>query len=264
MNKNWFAVYAATAAMAFAASSALAQTCPPPGDADNDGFDDALECQPIPLLDGTLITMVPGRKDVFVILAPASDSLLPPKPDGSPFNPFDPVTFSGAGINVSFNGLVGLGLNVHVLAPNQAASDRSVIATSVQKAVRITEDTSTTGAILGNCQWGTPNGLDGCVVYTRRIKDFIDTTCPGNTAAERAVMFNAYITESFLHETGHSLGGLASTYNSRTGGYHYKSGSALVMEQSVTYSAKSGKCTWNISSAWNQSLDVPTVRLIGQ
>ena len=74
-------------------------------------------------------------------------------------------------------------------------------------------------------------------------------------------MFKAYVTQSFLHETGHSLGGLAPTYNSRTGGYHYKSGSGFVMEQSVTYSAKNGTCTWNISPAWNLSADPQSVRL---
>jgi hypothetical protein len=265
MNRLLFAISAA--ALAFATVSGWAQTaCPTPigVDTDGDGFDDALELAGIQVLNTPALVTDPAIKDVFVILAPAtSGSLLPPQANGAPFNPFVPVSFSGSGINVSFNGLTPLGLNVHVLAPSQAAADRTVDACgiSTQKAVRIGESTDTNGTILGNCQWGTPDGIDGCVVYTQRIKNFIDTNCPGNTPDERALMFNAYITESFLHETGHSMGGLASVYNSRNGGYHYKSGSALIMEQSVTYTSKGGRCTWNVSSAWNQSLDVPAVRL---
>ena len=99
------------------------------------------------------------------------------------------------------------------------------------------------------------------MVYSQRIKTFIDTTCPGNTPDERALMFKAYITQSFLHEMGHSLGGLASQYNSRTGGYHYKSGSGYVMDQSISYSAKSGKCIWTISPTWNTTTDAQSVRL---
>lgn len=230
-------------------------------DSDGDGFSDLLECTGIPINTGTLPSSDPNTRDLFVILAPASASLLPPRSDGTPFNPFLPATYVGSGVNVTFNGLASLGLTVHVVAPADVQVDRTVTLGSTQKAVRIAESTDTNGTILGNCQWGTPDGLDGCVVYTQRIKNFIDTTCPGNTPDERALMFNAYITQSFLHEVGHSLGGLTADYNSRFGGYHYKSGSALVMEQSISYSAKSGKCTWYISSGWNPTLDVPAIRL---
>ena len=267
MNKKWFAMCAATAAMALGASSALAQTtCPAPGtDNDGDGFDDALECLGIPLVSGTVVRTDNTTRDVFVIVSLASNSLIQQVFGTAPFNPFAPASYVGSGINVSFNGLVPLGVNAHVLsdADISANVDRIVDSSgvSLQKAVRIAESLDTNGTILGNCQWGTPDGLDGCVVYSQRIKNFIDTTCPGNTAADRAFMFQAYVTQSFLHETGHSLGGLAPTYNSRTGGYHYKSGSGFVMDQSVSYSAKNGTCTWFVSSGWNLSADPQSVRL---
>lgn len=267
MNRKWFTICAATAAIALGAASALAQTtCPPLGtDADNDGFDDSLECAGIPLASGTRVITDGATKDVFVIVALASNSLVQQVFGTTPFNPFNPASYLGSGVNVAFNGLTSLGVNVHPISDADIAAtvDRVVDASgvSLQKAVRIAESTDTNGTILGNCQWGTPDGLDGCVVYSQRIKNFIDSTCPGNTDAERALMFKAYVTESFLHEVGHSMGGLAPSYNSRNGGYHYKSGSGFVMEQSVTYSNKNGTCTWYISSSWNPSYDPPSVRL---
>ena len=225
-------------------------------DSDQDGFLDAAECAGITLRDGSAIQTNPTSKDVFVILTPAATgSLLP-----ATFNPFVPVTYNG----ITFRGLEGLGVNAIVLTPSQANDDRTVAsALSSQKAVSIAESTDVNGSILGNCQWGTPNGLDGCVVFTQRIMNFINSVCDsaGDHTTDRQQVFLAYITQSFLHETGHSLGGMTSVYNSRTGGYHYKSGSALVMEQSVAYAAKGGKCTWYISTGWNATLDPQSVHL---
>jgi len=271
MNKKWLATGAFAIATALSATSGWAQTsCPPPIlngtelDTDGDGFADILEVCGIQLYSSTTrIVTDPATKDVFVSVVIAPGGVIEQIFGVGQFNPFKPVTYLGNGINVTFNGQVALGLNVHVIgdADTDPQGTRLVDFETNQHAVRIAEDTSTTGTILGNCQWGTPDGFDGCVVYTQRIKNFIDTNCPGNTAADRALMFKAYVTESFLHETGHSLGGLAPTYNSRTGGYHYKSGSGLVMEQSVAYSAKNGTCTWYISPAWNLSSDPQSVRL---
>src|SRR5438105_6826480 len=228
MNTTSLASFAFAAVIAVAAAPSRAQCVASGIDADGDGLDDGLEVCGLPLNTGTVKTD-PAKKDIFVILVPAgSGSLLPPRTDGTPFNPFLPATYVGSGVNVSFNGLADLALTPHVVGPAVVQADRTVILGYPQKAVRIAESLDTNGTILGNCQWGTPEGLDGCVVYTQRIKNFIDTTCPSNTPDERALMFNAYITQSFLHEVGHSIGGLPSTYNSRFGGYHYKSGSALV------------------------------------
>jgi hypothetical protein len=228
-------------------------------DSDGDGFTDVQECAGISLDAGLVPTVVPGdpnKKDVFLIVGRPSTgvSLLPAN-----FNPFLPATWYG----VSFNGLEALGVNVHVLGTANAASNRTLSKTSTQKAVKITESLDINGTILGNCQWGTPMGLDGCVVYTQRVKNFIDSKCnaAGDTSTNRTEVFMAYITQSFLHEVGHSLGGITSVYNASFGGYHYQPGARLVMEQAVTYATKGGKCTWNISSDWNVTLDPPAVRL---
>jgi hypothetical protein len=270
ITRQWLLI----AALALGAAPAFAQVdcvnAPPPADSladsDGDGFTDAQECAGIDLNLGSYLntgtTTVPihvatnpNLKDVFVIVSQsASGSLLPAN-----FNPYAPATYYG----VSFNGVAALGLNVHVVTADQVGPDRTISSVSPQKAVSIAESLDINGTILGNCQWGTPDGFDGCVVFTQRVKNFIDSTCngAGDTTTDRNAVFMAYITESFIHETGHSLGGLTSDYNSRFGGYHYKPGSGVVMEQSVTYSTKGGKCTFYISSGWNATLDPPAVRL---
>lgn len=258
-------------------------------DTDQDGFTDHQECSGITtigtspvtfpwcggtLADGTVPSrdrcVDPDSKDLFVILAPATSapSLLPPGPNGGDFNAFGQVMAYG----ITFRGLSALGLAVHQLKPIEAAVNREVTGAVLNlpapKAVKVTESLDVSGTILGNCQWGTPLGLDGCVVYTQRTKDFIASTCgsatiqtPGGAVSDAENVLRAYSTYLILHETGHSLGGLTAEYNSRFGGYHYKAGSALVMEQAVTYTVKGGKCTFYISPEWNQTLDPPAVRL---
>jgi hypothetical protein len=265
MKSKWLATLTLGAAVAFASAAVAQTTCPAPSrlDTDLDGFDDAQELAGVTLVSGQTVQTDPARKDAFIVVALASNSLVQQVFGATPFNPFTPVTYVGSGVNVSFNGLAALGLNVHMLSDQDTTPDRIVDGCGIttQKAVRIAESIDTNGTILGNCQWGTPNDLDGCVVYSQRIKNFIDTTCPGNTPDERTLMFKAYITQSFLHEMGHSLGGLASQYNSRTGGYHYKTGSGYVMDQSISYTAKSGRCTWTIAPLWNPATDAQFVRL---
>jgi hypothetical protein len=245
-------------------------TCPaanPAADSDGDGFTDGQECagltlpQGIALLDGTttIPTCTPGAvrsrcvdpngKDLFVIVAPAAaGSLLPP------VDLFGNVTLNG----VTFTGLADLGITVH-----QITSTVGRAITPTQNAVRIAESLDTSDTVLGICNWGTPNELDGCVVYTQRIKSFIDSICnsAGDTTTNRTAVLSAYVVHTVLHETGHTLGGLTSTYNKRYGGNHYAAGSGLIMEQSETYSTKGGVCTWNITSRWNPTLDPPAVQL---
>lgn len=243
-------------------------------DSDNDGFTDFQECSGITTAGTTPTTFLlcapnppdrtqcvdPNSKDLFVIYAPvASGSLLP-----AGLNPFGVVTAYG----VTFNGLSALGITVHVLTPGQAATDRTVTSVSTEKAVRAAESLDTNGTILGNCQWGMPGGLDGCVIYTQRIMNFITSTCaglaivtPAGAASDANQVALAYAVHTFLHETGHSTGGMTATYNSSYGGYHYKCGAGTLMEQCVTYSTKAGKCTFNMSTGWNTTLDPPTVKL---
>ena len=242
-------------------------------DTDGDGFTDFQECNGITLADGSLFPscvavpalprascLHPDSKDLFIIYAPAaSGSLLP-----AGFNPFAAVTTYG----VNFTGLSALGLTAHQITPAQAGADRTVTTGSTQKALRTSESIDTSGTILGNCQWGTPSGLDGCVIYTQRIMSFIASTCganailtPAGAASDINQVFLAYTVHTFLHETGHTTGGMTATYNSSYGGYHYKCGAGTMMEQCVTYSVKGGKCTFNISGGWNTTLDPPTIKL---
>jgi len=243
-------------------------------DTDNDGFTDFQECSGITLADGTLVPpcsansvratcLDPNTRDLFIIYAPAaSGSLLP-----AGFNPYNPVQVYG----VSFTGLAALSLTAHQITPAQAAADRTVTSVSTEKAVRTSESLDTNGTILGNCQWGTPGGLDGCVIYTQRIMSFITSTCgtnpiytPGGVPSDINSVFLAYAVHTFLHETGHTTGGMTSLYNSSYGGYHYKCGAGTMMEQCVTYSVKGGKCSFNISGGWNTNIsptDAQTIRL---
>jgi hypothetical protein len=250
-------------------------------DSDADGFTDFQECNGISTVGtnpvefkwcGSTVNGVPptrdrcldpDSRDLFVILARASASVFP---EG--FNAFLPVTFYG----VNFTGLNALGLAVHQLNSDQADLDRFVapVAPLVTrpKAVRVSESLDANGTILGNCQWGTPLGLDGCVIYTQRAQNFIASTCgsasiqtPAGAPSTLEQVVLAYSTYLVLHESGHSLGGLTGDYNSRFGGYHYKPGAGLVMEQAVTYTVKGGKCTFYISPNWNVTLDPPQVRL---
>jgi hypothetical protein len=263
-------------------------------DSDDDGFTDFQECTAVvtlgqttetvrtfpwcgtPDADGALPTrdrcMDPNSKDLFAILQPAATgSLLPSAQSAAsttPFNPFQPFTAYG----IDFNGLNALGVAVHKLTPLEAAIDRTVSAgvlgLAAPKAVKVAESTDLNGTILGNCQYGLPSGLDGCVIFTQRTLNFINSACGSATIQTRAGasssaedVLAAYSTYLVLHEAGHSLGGLTGEYNSRFGGYHYKPGAGLVMDQAVTYTVKSGKCTFFIAPNWNLTLDPPSVRL---
>jgi hypothetical protein len=229
-----------------------------------------------PNVDGILPTrdscMDPNSKDLFAILEPApAGSLLPTvqSPNSTmPYNPFLPFTAHG----IDFTGLNALGLAVHKLNPAEAALDRTVSAAVLglpaPKAIKVAESVDVNGVILGNCQYGTPSGLDGCVIYTRRTQNFIASACgtakiqtASAAPSDAQQVLWAYSTYLVLHEAGHSLGGLTGEYNSRFGGYHYKPGAGLVMDQAVTYTLKGGVCKFFISPNWNLTLDPPAVRL---
>lgn len=272
-----------TAAAAVNCSSASTAT-----DSDRDGLSDAHECAGITTAGTTPKSFPrcvadangviaarencvdPDSKDVFVIYAPKSTgSLLSALP-----NPFALLDFSctrtdgtswcgTAGI-ISLRGLSALGLTVHQLTVTQAASDRKVTSVSTQKAVRVTESLDvSTADILGNCQWGVPTGLDGCVIYTQRAMNFINTKCnlAGDNTTDRNQVFLAYAAFLAIHEVGHSIGGLAPNYNSTFGGYHYATTSGFVMSQSAQYSTQGARCSWYIPSTWNPTVDPAGVKL---
>jgi hypothetical protein len=250
-------------------------------DSDDDGFTDYQECQGITPVTGTKFQLCPAlptpeqrmacvdpnSKDLFVIYAPAtSNSLL-----GAGFNPF----LSQSKYDVAFKGLTTLGITAHLITPAQAAADRTVSPNvSTQRAVQLSESLDTGGSILGSCTWGTPNGLDGCTVYSQRILNFINTTCgslnvvtPGGAQSSKNDVFLAYAIHVSLHETGHTTGGATNVYNASYGGNHYQAanspftgGKGTRMEQYVTSSTKSS-CKFYIPADFDASLDPLVVNL---
>ena len=261
-------------------------------DSDGDGLTDYEECTGITLIDGTSVPycgnspgggagcLDPNRKDVFVIVVPAANgSLLP-----AGFNPFTRRFTSATGLAAT--AFSALGVTTHQITAAQALSDRTVpgvggVASLLQqKAIRVAESLDTSASTLGQCNWGTPGGLDGCVVFTQRIQNFLNTNCPNGSSSNQTVaqLFQDYVTHTFIHEAGHSLGGLTATYDSRYGGNHYpamssKSGTAVMMEQFESYTVRSGVCTFNYgkgfampinadgTTGWNVNLDSSGVLL---
>jgi hypothetical protein len=229
-------------------SSALA-------DADMDGFTDAEEMTGITLLDDNgnptitvpPCTFAPGEDrnscldpatpDLFVIVAPfATDSLVPADPLAFIYKP------KAAG---------GLGVAAHQLALAEAPLSRYI--TSTQKAVRIAENTDASpgDVILGIANQGTPNGMDRATVYTHRIANHITDIYAAEEQKPPQDLIDDYIRHTIAHEIGH-MTSLAVDYNKRFGGYHYKTGSEVLMEQSVVYSVKKGFITFKLSRNFSE------------
>ena len=215
-------------------------------DYDGDGFSDAQECSGITLYSGVVVNTSPDVRDLFVILVPGN-------PSNFPSNPLEYVS------NPVAQG--GLGIVTHLIPADQANPARFVSPNSSQKAVRITEDLHPQGLILGYANQGTPNGLDEAIIYTNHIIDHVETVCAEGTTycrytAPDGTEFNGaaeispiYIKHTIAHEIGH-MTMLAVDYNRRFGGYHYKAGSEVVLEQAVKYTSKKGKVTFYISTEY--------------
>jgi hypothetical protein len=290
-----------------APSAPTAVTCPTTstGDADGDGFTDAQECAGIALADGTTFPSCAGRtftstftrancldpnaKDLFVIVVPAAGSLLTAFDSArNTFVPAVPCVDVPGVTNVSpcfspytvRGGFSALGVTVHQITAQQATLDRIVTGGSLQKAARVTESLDTSAKDLGYCNWGTPDALDGCTVWTQRIQNVISLNCTANTPAEQAQFFFDYTTHTFVHEAAHALGGLVAKnlYNASYGGYHYPTPSSsrtapLLMEQYEYLKVSKGICSFNYgngialpvnangTSGWNMTTDPPAVLL---
>jgi hypothetical protein len=214
-------------------------------DHDGDGFTDLQECTDggITLFSGVVVPTDPMVPDLFVILVPANPSNFPP----------NPLQFVSDPINAG-----GLGIVTHEIPFAQANPDRFVSPESQQKAVRITENLHPEGIILGYANQGTPNDLDAAIIYTEHIKSHVETVCAEGTvycrdsatgASGPAAIIPIYIKHTIAHEIGH-MTDLAVDYNRRFGGYHYKAGSEVVMEQAVKYTSKKGKVTFYISTEY--------------
>jgi hypothetical protein len=221
-------------------------------DTDGDGFTDAEETAGITLVDGNsdpTITVPPcaftpgedrnscldpSTQDLFVILVPDTNGSLLPA---------DPLLFVH---RPKVSG--GLGLATHIISADQAPSTRYV--TPNQKAVRVTENLNEDPGevILGIANQGTPMGLDRATVYTKRIFNHVNDVY-GDPAAVPSGFIDDFIRHTIAHEVGH-MTNLAIEYNRRFGGYHYKTGSEVMMEQSVSYTTKKG-VSFNLSTEFS-------------
>jgi hypothetical protein len=231
-------------------------------DYDNDGFTDYQECNGITLYNGTPFPgfssgelranrLGPADQDLFVILISATDVGL----FYSNF-PSDPLLYVSRSVPEG-----GLGITTHLIPFSEANPDRFVSPDSPQKAVRITEDLNADGIVLGVANQGTPNGLDEASIFTERIKNHVQSTCAeadeplSDNCTDSATGFSGqelidlYIRHTIAHEIGH-MTMLAVEYNRRFGGYHYKAGSEVILEQAVKYTSKKGKVTFYISTQY--------------
>jgi hypothetical protein len=220
-----------------------------PQDSDNDGFEENI---PITLYDSSTYPLCgqglersqcldPATKDLFVILVKAL-------PSNIPSNPLEYVSMP---LSVG-----GLAIATHEIAENQTLN-RVVSSSSPQKAIRITESLDTSNlSILASASYGTPNGLDNATVYTQRIIDLIKSicgssygtsNCKDSTGVYGQDLINKYIKNTIAHEAGHMMK-LTKIYNANYGGYHYKTGTGVTMDQSVYYTSKSGKVTFYIGA----------------
>jgi len=234
-------------------------------DSDGDGLTDYQECYGITLGDGTCVCgqagccggtaaktqappLNPNMRDLFVIMAPVQSpatSYFPPAP--LPY-----VSNSQS--------LGGLGITVHLISQGQvmkgSTTGRNVTAT--QSAAMVVENLSISNPnIMGYTNTGTPNGLDDSTIYTQNIVNQVTSLCPpsvtcylGGSPATPAAIINAYIMHTINHEVGHVLGPLAPVYNANYGGYHYKTGTGVIMDQSVYYTSKGSTVTFYIGQTY--------------
>lgn len=203
----------------------------------------------IPRCDGIMdraYCLDPATPDVFVILARANSSKIPE----DPWKFVKLATASG-----------GLGINVHELEPADPMVPTMGI-TSTQNAAWISESlavASGTDVKLGSAPHTTPNVEAIGTVFTKRVEDVVLAKCTANvsesnckdnggTVGKEAVI-NLYIQHTLAHEVGHMLF-LNTVFNSRFDGWHYKSGSGYVLDQTVSSSSSGGKVTFNITKIY--------------
>jgi len=251
--KSWmYAVWIVVSALTLAILPIQTQA----QDADLDGF---VETGNIILYGGAtyplcgqgmdrLSCLDPATKDLFVILIPAGTSNIPGNPLEYIYMP---------------KSVGGLAIATHQIAEGQTDPSRVVSPSSSQKAIRITESLDTSNLnILGSASYGTPNGLDNATVYTQRIIEFIkskcgtnyatNTNCLDNTGNYGQAVVNKYIKHTIAHEAGHMMK-LTKVYDSKNGGNHYKTGTNVIMDQSVYYTSKSGKVTFYMGTTFTSN-----------
>lgn len=224
IHKTLLIVIAVSAALFMTNVQAAYAACDVTGDGDCDGFADSAETAGIPLCDGTTyVGLVPGSKDLFVILTPESST--------SPLaGMISPLEFSTAvrshGIEASRAGCI--------VCSNCDA--RSV--TEFQKAARVRErlDTADTSGSDDSLGWtdavGPANGpipYGDAYVYTDRIKNWVYLKCGSgtcktsdNAALNKDAVTLRYQKHTIAHEIGHMLN-LKQLPDSKIG-HHYAAG----------------------------------------
>ena len=186
-----------------------------------------------------------GSMDLFVIFRKAEPNI---SFISDPLELMDLVTRS----NIES----GLNISLHLIEESLAGPDREILCDEfdgpyciapVQKALRITEITTIPQPVLGYCPQGTPMGLDDATVYTGAVADFVHSVCSGkncqayvgeqvsaNLVTGEDNVIDKYIEYVTIHEIGHTID-LSLNYDRRFGGYHYKTGTDYIMDQSVVY-----------------------------
>jgi len=162
--------------------------------------------------------------DLFVILVPATPSLIPSNP-----------------LSIIPNLKAGLG--VHQISSGQASTDRLVTSASPQHAISITENLNTNDTIWGASLFqGTPNNAGVATVFTQRIANKITATYQGAGLSVPAGVIEGCIKHTTAHEAGHNMA-IASQYNAKLGGNHYSTSSQVVMSQTATITVKGSNVT---------------------
>jgi hypothetical protein len=154
-----------------------------------------------------------------------------------------------------------------------------------QNAVRIFEDSASpldSNVVLAITVQGTPNDPDPIFFYTKRVEEFLAIKCAGKTCKYPAENLSCastdiacltklktiYKKQVIAHETGHKTC-LTKNYNSNYGGYHYKTGTKVTMDQSVYYvtdtTVTPNTVTWYIPSSYANNTvtggpDVPKLK----
>ena len=181
----------------------------------------------------------PDTKDLFIIVARKTPTLMPPKPTNA-----EDVAYWFEYVSHPVGqstGQFGLGFAVHEITATNAATDRTVCPktgstacqiptgqTARQKAVKISESLDQTAdntlgiPQLRNSKRSRP--YDG--LYPKDI-EFAFQSILGTTPSQ--AVLDTYIKHTIAHEIGHTVGPLAPV-----SGYHYESANNnLIMDESV-------------------------------
>jgi hypothetical protein len=238
-------------------------------DSDFDGFTDYQECYGFNLIDNSTFCgaagcggstqkgqtvparanrLDPNSKDLFVILVPASNSILTYYFGNNLMETLEYIT-NPIGQAASQG---GLGLTVHFIGD---FPDRQVTSASPQKAIRIGETLDMSDPLtLGISNYGTPNGIDFATIFTQRIVQFVNSLCANANCVDSTGLTNdelkkKYIKHVIAHEVGHVVL-LTNVSNPDFGGYHYKTGTNVILDQSVYYTNKRGSVTYYIGTQY--------------